>query len=139
MFVVSAKHATTWRDETTGEISFFFSCSSSPLCSSLEKGNFVGVSEMKWFARSEGFLKLKRVLRVEGVFFFIGFWHFLLLDYREEGCLGNGIFNSCYVLFVFIRHFYLLDKNQRWNQFLVYCLRVFFFFFFGKPRFRQVY
>lgn len=86
-----------------------------------------------------GFFKIETSFEGWGGFFFIGFWHFLLLDYREEGCLGNGIFNSCYVLFVFIRHFYLLDKNQRWNQFLVYCLRVFFFFFFGKPRFRQVY
>lgn len=77
-----------------------------------------------------GFFKIETSFEGWGGFFFIGFWHFLLLDYREEGCLGNGIFNSCYVLFVFIRHFYLLDKNQRWNQFLVYCLRVFFFFFF---------
>lgn len=74
-----------------------------------------------------GFFKIETSFEGWGVFFF---YRFLLLDYREEGCLGNGIFNSCYVLFVFIRHFYLLDKNQRWNQFLVYCLRVFFFFFF---------
>lgn len=59
-------HVAGWNN--WGDIFLFFLFFFSSL-RSLEKGNFVGVSEMKWFARSEGFLKLKRVLRVEGVFF----------------------------------------------------------------------
>lgn len=59
----------------------------------------------------ESFLKSKRIALDDSFFIDIGiFVARLLRGEVKEGCLVNGIFNFCYVLFVFIRRFYLFDK-----------------------------